>query len=64
MGEVILDGLSLSLEDVERVALDTSIRVRLGDEAAERMVASRKFIEELVDAGAVSYTHLTLPTKA
>ena len=55
MGEVVLDGLSLRLEDVERVALDPSIRVRLSDEAAERMLASQKFIEELVDAGGPVY---------
>ncbi|GIS80830.1 MAG: hypothetical protein CM1200mP14_23960 [Gammaproteobacteria bacterium] len=55
MGEVVLDGLSLRLEDVERVALDPSIRVRLSDEAAERMLASQKFIEELVDAGEPVY---------
>ena len=53
--EVVLDGLTLTLEDVERVALDLSVRVRLSDEAAERMVASRNFIEELVDAGEPVY---------
>ena len=36
MNEVVLDGLTLSLEDVERVASDLSVRVRLSDEAAER----------------------------
>ena len=55
MNEVVLDGLTLSLEDVERVASDLSVRVRLSDEAAERMAASRKFIVELVDTGEPVY---------
>ena len=53
--EVVLDGLTLTLEDVERVALDLSVRVHLSDEAAERMVASRNFIEELVETGEPVY---------
>ena len=55
MNEVVLDGLTLSLADVERVASDLSVRVRLSDEAAERMAASRKFIVELVDTGEPVY---------
>lgn len=48
---VSIDGRSLSLEDVERVAVDTGVRVRLSDEARERVIASREVIERKVAAG-------------
>jgi len=52
---VILDGRSLSLEDVRRVALGPETEVRLAEEAAVRMADSRAFIEHLVSSGEPVY---------
>ena len=48
---VVLDGRTLSLEDVERVARDPTVRIRLDDEARGRVEASRALIEEKVASG-------------
>lgn len=48
---VMIDGRSLSLEDVEAVARDPSVRVELSDEARARIMKSRDFIEAKVGAG-------------
>ena len=48
---VTIDGRSLSLEEIEAVAHDRSIRVEMSDEAAERVSASRDFIESKVRSG-------------
>ncbi len=53
--EVIADGRTLSLEDVERVAEDLSVRVTLDGAAARRMEASRAVVEERVDSGEAVY---------
>ena len=55
MSDVILDGRSLSLEDVRRVALGPETEVRLAEEAAVRMADSRAFIERLVSSGEPVY---------
>jgi histidine ammonia-lyase len=49
-----LTGLDLSLEDVERVA-HSEVEVRLAPAARERMLASRRTLEELVASGATVY---------
>jgi histidine ammonia-lyase len=48
---LFLDGRTLALEDVERVARDPGVRVRLDDEARRRVAESRAFIEEKVASG-------------
>ena len=51
VADVVLDGRTLRLEDVERAARDLGTRVRLAPEAEERMRRSRDFIEERVASG-------------
>lgn len=52
MSDVIaLDGRTLSLEDVERIARDSTVRVVLSDEARARMQESRDYIEAKVASG-------------
>jgi histidine ammonia-lyase len=51
MSDVVLDGRTLSLEDVERVAVDPSVRVSLAAEARARIGASRALIEQQVGSG-------------
>lgn len=48
---VLLDGRSLSLEDVEAVALGPAVRVALSGVAREAVAASRSFIEAKVARG-------------
>jgi histidine ammonia-lyase len=48
---VTIDGRTLSLEDVERVARDPGTRLRLDDEARARIEASRALIEQKVSTG-------------
>lgn len=55
MSDVMLDGRSLSLEDVRRVALGPETKVGLSKEAAARMADSRGFIERLVSSGEPVY---------
>ncbi len=50
-GNVTLDGRTLSLEDVERVARDPQVKVGLGRDARSRMKASRDYIERKVASG-------------
>lgn len=52
---VRLDGMGLSLEDVERIALDLDISVELTDAARTRMQASRDVVERKVASGEVVY---------
>ncbi|MDX1623708.1 MAG: aromatic amino acid lyase, partial [Gemmatimonadota bacterium] len=51
---VLVDGTSLSLEDVERVARG-SARVRLAPEARQRMEASRAVVERALEEGRAVY---------
>ena len=55
MSDVILDGRSLSLEDVRKVALGPETEVGLSEEAVARMTDSRAFIERLVSSGEPVY---------
>jgi len=48
---VTVDGRTLSLEDVERVARNPAVRVTLSDEARTRIAASRDYIERKVASG-------------
>lgn len=48
---VVLDGRSLALEDVERVALDADVSVALDADARARVEASRAFIQAKVASG-------------
>ena len=48
---VRVDGRSLSLADIERVALDRSITVTLDEDARERIATSRAVIERKVASG-------------
>jgi histidine ammonia-lyase len=48
---VTLDGRTLSLEDVEQVAHDAAVRLRLSDDARDRIEASRALIEKKVASG-------------
>jgi len=50
-GPLVLDGRTLALEDVERVAGDVGVEVRLDEEARRRIAESRAFIEEKVASG-------------
>jgi histidine ammonia-lyase len=52
---VEIDGESLSLEDVERVALDPSTRVGIPATAIERIRRSRAVVEAAVESGRVVY---------
>ncbi len=54
-GPVILDGRSLTLEDVVRVAEGPETRVVLSAEAHERMEAARAFVAEKVASGEPVY---------
>jgi histidine ammonia-lyase len=47
----VVDGRTLSLEAIERVALDSTLRLRLDDGARERMKASRAVVEGKIAAG-------------
>ena len=51
MDEVSLDGRTLSLEDVERIARDPSVRVVLSEDARARVAQSRAYIEAKVASG-------------
>jgi len=51
MTEIALDGKSLSLDEVERVATDPAVRVTLAGEARARVVDARRVIEEKVASG-------------
>ena len=55
MSAVVVDGLNLTLEDVERVATDPSVRLALSDDARGRMRESRQLIEEKVASGQPVY---------
>lgn len=50
-----IDGLSLALEQVERVARTPGADVRLSDEARTAMVASRERVDQIVAAGETVY---------
>jgi histidine ammonia-lyase len=52
---VEIDGESLSLEDIERVARDPSTRVGIPDAAIERIRRSRAVVEAAVESGRVVY---------
>jgi histidine ammonia-lyase len=55
VSDVILDGRSLSLEDVRQVALGPETEVGLSEEAVARMADSRALIERLVSSGEPVY---------
>ena len=48
---VVIDGASLTLEDVERVAGTDAVKVEVSDAARDAITASRDFIEGKVAAG-------------
>ncbi len=52
MNKVILDGLSLTLQDVADVARK-GYKVELDPKAVERVKASRKIVDKFVDEGKV-----------
>jgi histidine ammonia-lyase len=52
---VELDGESLTLELIERVALDTGVRVAVATRASERMLRSRAIVDEALEAGRPIY---------
>ncbi|HEX5727327.1 MAG TPA: histidine ammonia-lyase [Longimicrobiaceae bacterium] len=53
--QLAIDGDTLTLEDVERVATDAGVRVALDGAARERVVRSRAVVEEALRGGAVVY---------
>lgn len=55
MTTLILDGRSLTVDDVARVARDATSRVELSAEAVERMEASRRVVSDWVERDAVVY---------
>jgi len=55
MADLLIDGRTLSLEDIERVATSPDMTVGLDPVAAERMRESRALIEELVASGKPVY---------
>jgi len=54
MNELLIDGMSLSIEDVETIALGKT-PVRLDPEAGGKIRASRKVVEEILASGRVMY---------
>lgn len=52
---IAVDGRTLTLEAIEAVARDPSVRVTLDDTARERVKASRDFIEAKVATGEPVY---------
>lgn len=55
METIVLDGESLTIDDVARIAHDPSVAVALAPAAIERMRASRAVIDEWVEKGEVIY---------
>ncbi|MEM7415722.1 MAG: histidine ammonia-lyase [Gemmatimonadota bacterium] len=55
MTMIRLDGMGLSLEDVERIAHASNVSVELSDDARTRMQASRDVVERKVASGEVVY---------
>ncbi len=53
--EIRLDGDTLTLEDVERVARDPGVNVALAPDASERMRRSRAVVERALESGRVVY---------
>jgi histidine ammonia-lyase len=51
---VFLDGETLSLETVERIALG-EVQVQIAPRSLARMSKSRKYLEKVIDAGAIIY---------
>jgi histidine ammonia-lyase len=51
----VLDGQSLSIDDVVRVARDSSIRISLNSEARRALVESRRIVERAIDSGQTIY---------
>lgn len=51
---ITIDGNTLTLADVEEIAV-RGARVCLSDEARERVTASRRLVEEILQSGRVSY---------
>jgi histidine ammonia-lyase len=52
---VLVDGRSLSLEEVERVARDPGVEVALSGQAREAMLRARQTVEDVVARGAPVY---------
>lgn len=52
---ILVDGRSLSLGDVERVAMGDEAQLRLSDEARSAVVRARRTVEEVVATGAPVY---------
>ncbi len=52
---IIPDGESLTVDSLLRIARDPAIQVELTPEIRKRVIASRKLLEEFVDAGRVIY---------
>jgi histidine ammonia-lyase len=50
-----LDGISLKIEDLERVAFDISIRIDVAPEAREKVRAARAAVDRWIDEGRVIY---------
>lgn len=53
--KIRIDGDTLTLEDVERVARDPAARVALGPDVPERMRRSRAVVERALESGRVVY---------
>lgn len=52
--EIVIDGDSLTLEEIEQVA-KYGVKVRISEQAWEKMRASRALIEEIIEEGRVVY---------
>lgn len=55
MSAILLDGNTLTIAQVARIAYDPSIKVALAPDGIERMRASRAVVDDWVDRGAVVY---------
>jgi histidine ammonia-lyase len=55
MSLILLDGDSLTIDQVASIAYDTSMRVELAPAAIERMRGSRAVVDDWVERGAVIY---------
>ena len=51
MSPIVVDGRTLSLEDIERAAVDASLPLELDPDARARMAASRGVIEDKIASG-------------
>jgi len=53
--DIVLDGRSLAIDDVVRVAREPDTRVRIAPDARQALIASRRLVEQAVTSGQTIY---------